>query len=196
MDYLSLATFVLITTFTPGPNNISCASMGILAGYRKTLPYIGGICAVFFLVMLLCNQFAHVLLALFPAFEAIIHIASAVYILWLAYHTARASYTFDEGDQDLLGFWRGFFLQILNPKALAFGLTIYGTFLAGAMSPVVLAASAAVLAAMVFCAVTTWTLFGTFIRSTLKRPGLKRAFNLVLSLLLVYTAVEISGFFF
>jgi len=109
MDYLSLATFVLITTFTPGPNNISCASMGILAGYRKTLPYIGGICAVFFLVMLLCNQFAHVLLALFPAFEAIIHIASAVYILWLAYHTARASYTFDEGDQDLLGFWRGFF---------------------------------------------------------------------------------------
>jgi len=193
METVSLAAFVLITTFTPGPNNISCASMGILAGYRKALPYIAGICAGFFLVMLLCRQVSVFLLEVFPAFEPAIHIVGAVYILWLAYHTARASYTFEEGEHDLLGFGRGFILQILNPKALAFGLTIYGTFLAGVLNPASLAGSAALLTVAVFCAVSTWTLFGALIRCMLNRPSLKRSLNRVLALLLVLTAVEVSG---
>jgi cysteine/O-acetylserine efflux protein len=31
---------VLIASFTPGPSNISSASMGVLHGYKKTLNYL------------------------------------------------------------------------------------------------------------------------------------------------------------
>ncbi|MBN2554510.1 MAG: LysE family transporter [Anaerolineales bacterium] len=193
LDIFALASFVLITTFTPGPNNLSSASMGILVGYRQTLPYLAGITAGFFMVLLLCGWLSAILLEGFPAFETVLRIVGSLYILWLAFHTLRASYAFDEEGQHVLGFWRGFFLQILNPKALAFGLTLYGTFLAGLLSPVALLASAAVSTFIVFCAISTWTLFGAFIRNTIDHPSVKRGLNFVLSLLLVYTALELSG---
>jgi hypothetical protein len=36
-------------------------------------------------------------------------------------------------------------------------------------------------------------LFGSAIRNTLHQPNVRRGVNLVLSLLLVYTAIELSG---
>ncbi|MDO9546143.1 MAG: hypothetical protein Q7J07_05270 [Pelolinea sp.] len=35
IDWLPALTFVLITALTPGPNNLSSASMGVLHGYRS-----------------------------------------------------------------------------------------------------------------------------------------------------------------
>lgn len=43
IDFFATASFVLITAFTPGPNNISSASMGVLFGYHRTLAYLAGI---------------------------------------------------------------------------------------------------------------------------------------------------------
>ncbi len=45
-----------------------------------------------------------------PAFEVVLRIAGALYILWLAWHTLRASYTFDEEQTKPLGFIQGFFI--------------------------------------------------------------------------------------
>ena len=49
---IPLISFVIVTTFTPGPNNISSAAMGVAYGYRRTIPYLFGIASGFFLVML------------------------------------------------------------------------------------------------------------------------------------------------
>ena len=40
--------FVMVTTFIPGPNNISSASIGVRYGYRETLKYLTGIAVGFF----------------------------------------------------------------------------------------------------------------------------------------------------
>ena len=194
IDLLSLASFVLITTYTPGPNNISSASMGVLFGYRKTSKYLIGITTGFFLLMILCGWISKTLLELFPAFEGYLRIIGAVYILYLAWHTFRASYDFDEEDQKVLGFTRGFLLQILNPKAIVFGLTVYSTFLGSVeLSFIFLLLSAAILAGLAFTAISTWALFGAAIRTYLKNKAISRVINTLLSLLLVYTALKISG---
>jgi threonine/homoserine/homoserine lactone efflux protein len=52
IQWPALLSFVFITTLTPGPNNIACASLGIRYGYRKALPFILGIVSAFFLIML------------------------------------------------------------------------------------------------------------------------------------------------
>ena len=39
-DFLTLATFVLVTTFMLGPNNIAAAAMGVLHGYRRRLNFL------------------------------------------------------------------------------------------------------------------------------------------------------------
>ena len=193
-EFIALASFVLVTNFTPGPNNISSASMGLLYGYKPTLGYLSGITAGFALVMLLCGWISSTLLQIFPAFENILRFIGALYILWLAYHTLKASYTFKEDQQVLLGFSKGAFLQLLNPKVIVYGLTLYGTFLGEIVtSPLHLIPSALIFAGVAFCSTSTWALFGATIRTYIDRPRAKQTLNVALSLLLLYSALELSG---
>ena len=193
-ELLTLISFVLITTYTPGPNNISAASMGVLYGYKRTLPYMLGMVSGFFVMLTLSGLVSGFLLEQIPAFETILRIAGALYILWLAWHTLKASYTFDEEEQKPLGFIQGFLLQVLNVKVIVYGLTLYGTFLANKIPSFFhLVLSAALFASVGFTSVTLWTLFGAGIRKYLNRPKVRQAVNIVLALLLVYTAVDLSG---
>ena len=194
VNLMALFSFVLVTTFTPGPNNISSASMGLLYGYRTTLRYLGGIVTGFFFIMLLCGWISSTLLSVFPSFEVALRLVGAGYILWLAFETLRASYTFTERDQTVMGFLNGFLLQVLNAKAIVYGLTLYSTFLASITSSLpYLLLSAFLLAILSFASVTVWTLSGSAISRYLGRTWIRRFVNVVLALLLVYTAIELSG---
>ena len=194
INYFAFLSFVFVTTFTPGPNNISSTSMGVLHGFRKTWPYRLGIATGFFFVMLLCGAISSTLQRIFPGFETALRYAGAVYILWLAYETLRATYTFKEGEKTLLGFSRGLLLQILNPKVVVYGLTLYSTFLLSIAHNVFYAMlSALFLASMSLCSTSTWALFGSAIRNYLHHPTVRRVVNVALALLLVYTAIELSG---
>ena len=194
IDFIPLVSFVVVTTFTPGPNNISSASMGVLYGYRNTLAYLTGITAGFFFIMLLCAYVSSALLKVMPTLEPALRIIGAAYILWLAVGTARASYAFNSTDQPPLGFKQGFFLQTLNPKVIVYGLTLYSTFLSSAAgSLAVLTAFALVFASTAFCATSTWALGGSAIKRHFHEPKLRTLINAVLVLLLVYAAVDLSG---
>lgn len=194
LDFVPLLSFVLVTTYTPGPNNISSTSMGVLYGYKRTLPYLLGIVTGFFLLMALCGLISGTLRELVPAFETVLRIVGAVYILWLAYETLRATYAFEDRDRGTLGFVRGALLQILNPKGVIYGLTLYSTFLLSITgNPAQILVSAAGLSIVTFSAVSVWTLFGSAIRRFLHEPRVRKAVNVMLALLLVYTAVELSG---
>lgn len=194
IDYIPLVSFVLVTTFTPGPNNISSASMGVLYGYKDTVNYMAGIMAGFFLIMLLCASISSTLLNILPSVEPGLRIMGAIYILWLALGTARASYTFSSTDLPPMGFKKGFFLQALNPKVAIYGLTLYSTFLASAAnSPLLLAVSAFLFAFTAFCATSTWALGGSAIRNHLRRNRVRKLVNTFLVVLLVYTAFDLSG---
>ena len=194
LDWLPLASYVLITTFTPGPNNISSASMGVVYGYRRTLPYLLGIATGFALVMLLCGWISGSLARILPQIETIMRWVGAAYILYLAYHTLRADYAFEDNDQKPLGFFNGLLLQVLNPKAITYGLTLYAGFLLPvAQRFLSLALSAVTLALIAFVAISTWALFGSAIKRYLRNPRIQRLVNGFLALLLFYTAIELSG---
>jgi cysteine/O-acetylserine efflux protein len=196
IEMIPLISFVLVTTFSPGPNNISSASMGVLYGFRQTLKYLVGIAAGFFFVMLLCAWVSSTLLTFIPTVEPALRIIGAAYILWLAVGTARASYDFKETGQPPMAFKMGFLLQALNPKVVIYGLTLYSTFLAAAANnPVMLAVSAIFFTITAFCATSTWALSGALIRKHLHQPKVRASVNFGLVLLLVYTAAELSGIF-
>lgn len=189
-----LLSFVLITTFTPGPSNISSASMGVLYGYRGSLKYLGGLSVGVFLMMLLGGLISGSLLSYFPSLESTLRYVGAAYVLYLAVGILRASYTFTEKEVKPLGFAHGILLQVSNPKLIVYAFTLFSTFLAsitGDTALIVLAA--ALLSAVAFSATSVWALFGTGIRTYLRSPRWKTFVNVVLSLLLVYTAVELAG---
>lgn len=186
-------SFILISTFTPGPSNISSASMAVLHGYKNTLKYQVGLAAGVFLLMLLSGWFSATLFSSFPGFEPIMRYIGAAYILYLAFGILKASYTFTEKVAKPLGFAHGFLLQILNPKLFVYSFTLFLVFLAPiAKSTLFLLLMVIILAAVSFCATSLWALFGTIISTHLRNPRLNLIINIALSLSLVYVAISLT----
>lgn len=194
INFGALFTFVMVTTFTPGPNNISSSSMSIVYGYRKTIRFLLGIATGFFGVMLLTGIISGTLYTIFPALEPVMRLIGAAYILWLAYKTFQSSHSLSASESPALGFTNGLLLQALNLKVWVYGLTLYTTFLAAITDQtLLLILSAVALAFVSFCSISTWALSSMVISRILHQPRLQRAINAVLTLLLVYTAIELSG---
>ena len=51
----ALFSFALISSITPGPNNIMLATSGVNFGIRRTVPHMAGISAGLLLIMIACG---------------------------------------------------------------------------------------------------------------------------------------------
>jgi cysteine/O-acetylserine efflux protein len=189
-----LLAYILISTFTPGPSNISSASMGILHGYKNTLIYQFGLAAGVFFVMLLSGWISTTLLRAFPTLEPALRYAGAAYILYLAFGILTASYMFTEKDVSPLGFVHGFVLQILNPKLVIYAFTLFSAFLAPVTNNLaLLVLVATLLSVTAFGATSVWAVCGAAIKTYLHQPRVKAVVNGLLALLLVYSAFNLMG---
>ena len=193
-EFAAALGFILVTTFTPGPNNISSAAMGSLYGYRRTLNYMFGITLGFWIVLFVCALASATVLRLIPGVEGVLRYIGTAYILYLAYSILKASYTFDSETSKPLAFVNGFLLQLFNPKLMVYGVTLFTTFFASITDqPVPLFVTVCLLSLTAFCAVTVWASFGTMIKRYLRYPRARLILNIGLSLLLVYTALKLAG---
>jgi len=198
-ELLPAILFILITTFSPGPTNIASAAMGVLYGYQQTLKFLFGLSAGFFILMGFCALASLSLLESFPALAIILRYVGAAYILYLAVGTFKASYTFDHahvGHEATrpMGFSAGLTLQLLNPKLVVYGLTLFSTFFAPLRGQLgLLTGVVSLLALTAFSATVAWTLFGSLIKTYLHQPSIKLAVNAVLALFLVYSAFDLAG---
>jgi cysteine/O-acetylserine efflux protein len=194
ISLLPIISYILISSFTPGPSNISSASLAVLHGYKNTLRYQAGLAAGVFLLMFLSGLLSTTLASNFPTFAPIMRYAGAIYILYLAFGILRASYSFTETENKPLGFLHGFTLQLLNPKLFIYAFTLFSAFLATMSQNITsLLGVVTLLALVAFSAASTWALFGTAIKTHLHNPRLKTLINIILSLMLVYTAISLTG---
>jgi cysteine/O-acetylserine efflux protein len=191
-DFLAALTFILVTTFTPGPNNVSCAAMGALHGYRRSLPYLLGVGCGVFSVMLVVALLSASLLRVVPQLAVVLRYVGAAYILYLAYSILKASYTVKAEDARPLTFINGLLLQLLNPKLLVFSLTLFTSLLTtSAYSLPELVLAALLLGLMSFASGMLWAAGGTLISRVLHSRRAEQAVNIVLALFLVYTALDL-----
>ena len=193
-NLLPLISYVLISTFTPGPSNISSASMAVIHGYKKTINFQAGLAVGVFLLMVLSGLFSTTILNIFPALEPIMRLVGAAYIIYLAFGILKASYSFTEEGTKPLGLANGFMLQVLNPKLTVYAFTLFSAFLSPITTNLpLLILIAILLAATSFCATSMWALFGTAIQTYLHNRRLKIIVNVILSLSLVYAALSLIG---
>jgi cysteine/O-acetylserine efflux protein len=194
INFLSVISYVFISTFTPGPSNISSASMAVLHSYRKTLKYQEGLATGVFILMFLSGWFSSTLLRLFPALEPILRYIGAGYIFYLAFGILKASYTFDDTNEKPLEFIHGLMLNILNPKLVVYAFTLFTAFLSPTTKNFpALTIVCLLLAITSFAATSTWALFGSAIQRYLHKPRLKLLVNVLLALMLVYAAITLIG---
>jgi cysteine/O-acetylserine efflux protein len=180
--------YVFVTTFTPGPNNILSMTNGTRYGYRKSLGFLAGICAGFFVVMLACGLLNVILIGMLPHISVWLNILGAVYMVYLAVHILRSG-AMEDGDEKagLNSFRAGFALQFLNLKVILYGITIYSMFITPVYrEPFQTSLFAPILAVVGFIATSCWALGGDFFREFLRKNY--RVFNFAMAALLVYTA--------
>jgi len=165
---LPLLSFVLVSTFTPGPANISSSSLAALYGFRRTLRFQSGLAAGVFVMMLAGGLLSAGLLGGFPRLEPVLRYAGAAYILYLAYGLLRATYGSSGAPGTPLGFWRGLLLNVTNPKLVFYALTLFSSFLISLVGHALwLIAAAGLLAIVSACAAALWAVFGAQVNSRL-----------------------------
>jgi len=188
-NLIPFLTYVFVTTFTPGPNNILSMSNGMRYGYRKTLGFLLGIFTGFLVLMEICGLLNFVLINLLPQVKLWLNILGAAYMVYLAVHILRSK-PMGEGQSDdsLNTFKAGFILQFVNLKGILYGVTVYSTFIVQpGITPLRISLFAPLLAAIAFIAISCWALGGDVFRHYLNRHY--RLFNLVMAGLLIYTAI-------
>lgn len=186
LDLLTaLAGFALVTSITPGPNNLMLMASGANYGFRRTIPHMLGVGGGFTLMVALVGVGLMRLFDAFPAAHTALTILGVIYLLWLALKIARAGAP--ERAQRTghpLNFLQAAAFQWVNPKAWQMALTAI-TLYAPDRSPAAVLSVALIFGAINLPSVSTWTLLGGQMRRLLSSPIRLRVFNLTMAGLLV-----------
>ncbi len=190
-DTAAFVTYILITAFTPGPNNIMSMSNASRLGFRKSFPFNLGILMGFFLVTGLCTLFSSLLFAVMPKIKIVMQVIGAAYMLYLAWKTWHDASDF-QSDGAQLGFVSGALLQFINPKIYIYSVTLMSAYILPHFSDFgPLLGFIAVLSFTGFASTICWALFGSAFKSLFSGSGKSRVLSAVMALLLVYCAVSL-----
>ena len=183
---ISLATFAMVTAFTPGPNNVMLAASGANFGFRRTLPHIFGILVGFCSLVLAAGLGFARLFAMLPWLYDLLKIISFLFLLYLAWKIGSAGRTTTKDKDKPLSFVQAASFQLINPKGIMVIISSVSAYTSTAEN---VGAEVAILlfifAIVTFCATCTWTVFGTGISQLLTSHTRLRRFNLTMALQLV-----------
>lgn len=191
MPVASFLVYVFVMSFTPGPNNIMAMLFANQYGFKKTLRFCLGVGAGFFAIMILSSYFNLLLHNVIPKIELPMMILGAAYMLYLAYKILTSTTGGNGNDGGKYNsFLAGMLLQFVNPKGVLYGITVIATFiLPYHSSHSSLLLLSLFLGFVGILSTGSWSLFGSVFQKLLSKY--RQQFNIVMALLLVYSAVSI-----
>lgn len=189
--FLALSAFALVSSITPGPNNLMLMASGANFGFRRTVPHMLGIGIGFGVMIVLVGLGLVRIFDAFPVTHLILTVVGIVYLLWLAWKIAHASApdTARAGARPFT-FVQAALFQWVNPKAWQMALTAI-TLYAPDRSAAAILWVGLVFAAINLPSVSTWTVLGQQMRRVLSSPARLRAFNWGMAALLVASLVPV-----
>lgn len=184
-------SYVIVTTFTPGPNTIMSMSNATRYGFRKSLPFNFGVFSGFIIIMALSSLFSITLYKVIPSIKSIMTIIGAAYILYLAWKIYNSKPDMkNENKKDTNTFLSAMLLQFVNPKVILFCITTVSTFIIPYYkSPLEIALFCVAIAFSGFVSTLCWSLFGSVFQKLIIKNN--RIINTIMALLLVYCAVSL-----
>jgi threonine/homoserine/homoserine lactone efflux protein len=188
---LPLLGFVIVSTTTPGPNNLMVLISGANWGLRPTLPHIFGIATGFPILIMAVGLGLGMAFDALPALQVILKWVAFVYLCWIAWRIARAGRPEARGKRGRpMRFIEAVAFQWVNPKAWAMvlaGVALYTTKDGNRLMEVSL--MAALFGIVCIPNGIVWTLFGSAISRLLDDDVRRQRFNIAMALLLVISAV-------
>ncbi len=188
---LALSAFALVSSITPGPNNLMLMASGANFGFRRTVPHMLGIGIGFGVMIVLVGLGLVRVFDAFPVTHVILTVIGVAYLLWLAWKIAHAV----APDAARAGarpftFLQAALFQWVNPKAWQMALTAI-TLYAPDRSMVAILWVGLVFALINLPSVSTWTVMGQQMGRILSSPARLRAFNWSMATLLVASLIPV-----
>jgi len=188
-----LALFALVSSITPGPNNVMLASSGLNFGFRRSLPHLLGVNLGFSLMIFLVGIGLGSVFQQTPALYTVLKYAGAAYLLYLAWKIANSG-PMEEGEArgKPFTFLQAAAFQWVNPKAWVMAVGVVATYTPqnGFFANLVIATL--VCGIINLPSIGIWVTFGTALRRVLHKPAAIRAFNIGMALLLVASLYPVA----
>ena len=185
---LAYILFSVITTVTPGPNNMMLTATGANVGVRRGLPHLLGIAFGFGFMLFLLTAGVGTTLFSNRTVLLVLKAAGIAILLWLSWKIATASRAKTASERERpVGFLTAVAFQWVNPKGwlVAAGSV---SFLQPDIAPV----WQAIFFGMTFVVLGTpcmllWLGFGAAMQHVLRTDRALRIFNITMGLLLAAT---------
>lgn len=191
-NLFSFISYVFVVTFTPGPNNIMSMINATQYGYKKTLKFMLGVFTGFFVLMVVSSFSNLFLFQYIPKIEPYMKAVGGLYMLYLASSILKPKKESKDTVNTTATFQTGLLLQLVNVKVILYCLTVVSTFIIpNFQSRMILIGFSFLLALTAFVSVNCWALFGSFFNQYINKY--EKTFNIVMALLLVYSALMITG---
>lgn len=187
--FLALATFALVTSVTPGPNNFMLLASGVNFGFWRTVPHMLGISSGFCTLLLGVGLGLGALLQTFPALHLALKVAGGAYLLYLAWKIAmsRSVYAGTDANAAPMTFLQAAAFQWVNPKAWVMAVTAMAVY-TNPERPIVSMALVAISFPLInLPSVSVWAGFGMALRGFLADPVRLKWFNIAMGVLLAAT---------
>ncbi|MBN8845082.1 MAG: LysE family translocator [Sphingomonadales bacterium] len=182
----ALSAFALVSSITPGPNNMMLMASGANFGLRRTVPHALGVGIGFTLMIILVGVGLMGLFDMFPVLNIVLKVVSVAYLLWLAWKIANAGAP-GNGESPRgkpMSFLQAVMFQWVNPKAWSMALSAIALYAPDRNFAAIL------LVAVIFGLInlpstSIWAVMGVSLRGWLSSPGRLRVFNWTMAALLV-----------
>lgn len=185
---LSITSFGLASTMSPGPNNIMLLSSGLTFGYKRTIPHALGINFGFPVMVICVGLGIGKLFELFPVVYTVLKLAGIGYLLWMAWHIANTKGSLDTNNtkDKPFTFIQAALFQWINPKAWVMAITSTAAFITDHQMAYIQVMIISCI--YFFCAILStnaWALGGVMLRRFIQKERFVQMFNISMAILIV-----------
>ena len=185
-ELFSLILFCLVTSCTPGPNNILASYSGFNFGIKKTLPLMSGVAFGYTLMLTFVNFGLIVIFKNYPIIQQIIKVIGSIFLIYLAYKISFSTSDSNILQKNPVKFFDTFLFQFINPKAIIVATIMVSTFV-DSNNNYIRESFWVIGVNFIFAwfSITFWTLLGKFLRKFATNDKFIKIFNYVMSFLLI-----------
>ncbi|WP_213073695.1 LysE family translocator [Acinetobacter ihumii] len=191
--FLSMFTFSLSMSISPGPVNLTILGSAMNYGARKTFAFIFGATIGFTLLLAAVCFGLYQIILLYIGLLDIITILGTLLLVWIGFNILRSAgqkISISEIDQTKIPtFLQGFLMQWLNPKAWI--AAVAGTALFSiTQNALHLIFFVMIYFVVCFISLLIWGIAGEKLAKLLNTPQRAKVFNIVMGVVLIAISLE------
>jgi threonine/homoserine/homoserine lactone efflux protein len=191
---LAISSFYFVMYVTPGPNNSILTASGIKFGFFRTIPNIFGISCGHGIQLALVALGLGSLFEHYPIILVLLKYIGAIYLLYLAWKMfGSLNPSQSEEKSSPLKLYEAIFFQFVNPKAWVICATAVSLFFPQKENFFVAIIFMVFMSTLInLPSISLWAFGGSIIRFYLSNKKIKILAELLLSILLIGTAITIA----